>query len=67
MTVGRVLKPHGLRGDVVVEVLSDVPGRLAKGSRLLGVGDPEGEAPLELEIAASRAHGAGRLVRFAGR
>jgi 16S rRNA processing protein RimM len=54
-----------------VEVLTDVPGRLARGSRLQAVPDPEvagagGRPPLELAVAASRAHGAGRLVRFSG-
>ncbi len=73
MTVGRVIKPHGLRGEVVVEVLSDVPGRLARGSRLLAVADPEAAGaapgappPQELRVTASRPHGGGRLVRFAG-
>jgi 16S rRNA processing protein RimM len=76
VTVGRVLKPHGLRGDVVVEVLSDVPERLAPGSRLAAVADPEAPAAgkaasstgaIELEIVASRPHNAGRRLRFAGR
>ncbi|HEX5757579.1 MAG TPA: ribosome maturation factor RimM [Thermoanaerobaculia bacterium] len=69
MTVGRVLKPHGLRGEVVVEVLSDVPGRLARGSRLAAFADPAAAAAAatELRVTASRSHGAGRLVRFAGR
>lgn len=71
VTVGRVLRPHGLRGDVVVEVLSDVPERLAAGSRLGAVADTAlaaaGKAAIELEVAASRAHNAGRLLRFAGR
>ena len=35
VTVGRVLRPHGIQGDVVVEVLSDVPGRFDPGSRLI--------------------------------
>ena len=33
--VGRILRPHGLRGEVVVEVVSEVPGRFAAGSELL--------------------------------
>jgi 16S rRNA processing protein RimM len=33
--VGRVLRPHGLRGEVVVEVETEVRGRLAAGSELL--------------------------------
>ena len=32
--MGRVLRPHGMRGEVVVEVLSDVPGRFEPGSRV---------------------------------
>ncbi|HEX4961688.1 MAG TPA: ribosome maturation factor RimM [Thermoanaerobaculia bacterium] len=64
VTVGRVLRPHGVRGEVVVEVLSDVPGRFEKGSRLLGV--PEKQPSLPLEVAASRVHKSGAVVRFAG-
>ncbi|MGH9246735.1 MAG: ribosome maturation factor RimM [Acidimicrobiales bacterium] len=32
--VGRILKPHGLRGEVVVELVTDRTERLAPGSRL---------------------------------
>jgi len=64
VTVGRVLRSHGVRGEVVVEVLSDVADRFARGSRLLGVRD--GQPPLPLEVAASRAHKSGAAVRFDG-
>ncbi len=64
VAVGRVLRPHGVRGEVVVEVLSDVPGRFAKGSRITGV--RAGEPPLGLVIAASRVHKSGAVVRFEG-
>ena len=64
ITVGRVLRPQGVRGEVVVEVLSDVPERFAPGSRLLGV--REGKPALPVEVAASRAHKSGAVVRFAG-
>ena len=37
VAVGRVLRPHGVRGEVVVEVLSDVPGRSRKGAGCSGV------------------------------
>ena len=36
--VGRVVRPHGVRGEVVVESFSDVPGRFAAGARLEIVG-----------------------------
>jgi 16S rRNA processing protein RimM len=64
VAVGRVLRPHGVRGEVVVEVLSDVPGRFKKGSRLTGV--RAGEPPASLVVAASRRHKSGAVVRFAG-
>ena len=64
VAVGRVLRPHGVRGEVVVEVLSDVPGRFKKGSRLTGV--REGEPPASLVVAASRRHKSGAVVRFEG-
>src|SRR5262245_23933388 len=64
VAVGRVLRPHGVRGEVVVEVLSDVPGRFKKGSRLTGV--RADEPPVPLMIVASRRHKNGAVVRFAG-
>ena len=64
VAVGRVLRPHGVRGEVVVAVLSDVPGRFAPGRRLTGV--REGGPPVPLTIAASRSHKSGAVVRFEG-
>jgi len=64
VAVGRVLRPHGVRGEVVVEVLSDVPARFQKGSRLTGV--REGGAKMPLTVAASRVHKTGAVVRFEG-
>ena len=64
VAVGRVLRPHGVRGEVVVEVLSDVPARFQKGSRVTGV--REGAPPLPLTVAAGRVHKTGAVVRFEG-
>ncbi|HSN88729.1 MAG TPA: ribosome maturation factor RimM [Thermoanaerobaculia bacterium] len=64
VTVGRVLRPHGVRGEVSIEVLSDVPGRFEPGSVLLAA--REGEAPARLKVAAGRPHKAGAVVRFEG-
>jgi 16S rRNA processing protein RimM len=64
VTVGRVLRPHGVRGEVAVQVLSDVPGRFDKGSRVSGI--REGEPPLPLEVATGRVHKTGAVVRFEG-
>jgi 16S rRNA processing protein RimM len=68
VAVGRVLRPHGLKGEVVVEVLSDVPGRLDPGERLLASRPVAGkESPLRtLTVASSQPHKTGARVRFEG-
>jgi len=63
VTVGRIGRPHGIRGDVVVGVRTDEPElRFAKGSRLDT--DPAARGPLI--VAASRWHSGQLLVRFEG-
>lgn len=64
VTVGRVLRPHGIRGEVVVEVLSDVPGRFERGRSVLAA--REGERPVRLTVATYRPHKTGAVVRFEG-
>lgn len=70
VAVGRVLRPHGLRGEVVVEVLSDVPGRLDPGSRLFASRGESGRMPertlTTLTVTASQPHKSGARVRFQG-
>ena len=63
VTVGRIGRPHGIRGDVVVGVRTDEPElRFAQGSRLDT--DPVGVGPLT--VAGSRWHSGELLVRFEG-
>jgi len=63
VTVGRIGRPHGIRGDVVVGVRTDEPElRFAPGSRL-GT-DPVPVGPLT--VAGIRWHSGELLVRFAG-
>ena len=63
VTVGRIGRPHGIRGAVVVGVRTDEPElRFAKGSRLDT--DPAGRGPLI--VAGSRWHSGELLVRFEG-
>ncbi|HUF29084.1 MAG TPA: ribosome maturation factor RimM [Gemmatimonadaceae bacterium] len=56
LIVGRVRRAHGLRGDIVVEVLTDAPDAIfAPGRRVIG-GTTDGElgeaTPLEIESAS---------------
>jgi 16S rRNA processing protein RimM len=61
VTVGRIGRPHGVRGDVVVGVRTDEPElRFARGSRLDT--DPVGVGPLT--VAGHRWHSGNLLVRF---
>jgi 16S rRNA processing protein RimM len=42
IVVGRIVKPHGIQGEVVVEVLSDAPDRFVPRARF-DAGDPDGD------------------------
>jgi 16S rRNA processing protein RimM len=57
VTVGRVVKPHGIRGEVSVDVLSDVAGRFDPGAVLHGRGR-------HWTVATARPHQGRLLVRF---
>jgi len=63
LVVGRIGRPHGIRGDVTVEVRTDDPDeRFAPGSVLLT--EPATAGPLT--VAAARAHSGRLLVSFEG-
>ena len=63
LVVGRIARPHGVRGEVSVEVHTDEPERrFAVGSVLAT--DPAGTGPLT--VASARWHTGRLLVGFAG-
>jgi 16S rRNA processing protein RimM len=63
LVVGRVGRPHGIRGELTVQVHTDDPDlRFAAGSVLAT--EPAARGPLT--VAASRWHSGRLLVRFAG-
>ncbi len=59
VTVGTVVKPHGIRGEVVVDPQTDRPERFEVGTVLHGEG-------ADYTIAASRPHKGRMLVAFEG-
>ncbi len=61
LVVGRILRPHGLRGEVKVQLYTDFPDRFAPGQSLLLGPDLE-----PVTVAASRPHQGQVLVRFHG-
>jgi len=60
LIVGRIVKAHGVRGEVVVVSESDNPTRFARGAVLA---TPEGS---KLVVRASRPHDASLIVSFEG-
>lgn len=64
IVVGRVRKPHGVRGEISIEILSDVPDRFAAGGRLL-LRCPEAR-PRPVEVISSRPHGEAQVIRLTG-
>ncbi|MCZ7554127.1 MAG: 16S rRNA processing protein RimM [Anaerolineae bacterium UTCFX2] len=61
LAVGRLLSPHGLNGEIQMEILSDFPERLKPG-RMLYLGDDR----LPLEVRGRRGHSRGFLIAFTG-
>ena len=59
VTIGRVVKAHGIRGEVVVHPLSDVPGRFDAGTEVEVGGHVR-------TITAARPHQGRMLLAFGG-
>jgi 16S rRNA processing protein RimM len=68
--VGRVGRPHGIRGELVIGVRTDEPDlRFAVGAGLDASSDADNQTPADstrLTIAARRWHSGQLLVAFAG-
>jgi 16S rRNA processing protein RimM len=66
LTVGRVVKAHGIGGEVVVEIRTDDPAaRFAPGNTLRAKRSRVGGEEVSYVVAHAREHGARLLVRLA--
>ena len=63
--VGRLARPHGLRGEMSVEVLTDFPERFVPGLAVVAT-DASGGRRRDLVVAAVRGHGDRMLLTFEG-
>jgi len=50
LAVGKILRPHGIRGALVVEALSDWPERFSPGAKLLLEKAPGDYTEVTLEV-----------------
>ncbi|MDR7300720.1 ribosome maturation factor RimM [Haloactinomyces albus] len=69
LVVGRIVKPHGVRGEFVVEVRTDSPERRFEPGSVLGVRRRRADRsrqPEEFVLAAARHHAGRLLVRAEG-
>jgi 16S rRNA processing protein RimM len=64
LEVGRVVRPHGLSGEVVVALVTNRLERIATGSVLVGSSPDGDEVPME--VTSSRPHQGRHLVHFRG-
>lgn len=62
LVVGRIVTAHGIRGEVVVDVMSDAPGRFDPGT-IVQMDEPGGQRTFTIE--KSRPHKKRLLVLFA--
>ena len=75
--VGRIRKAHGIRGEVVVEPITDAPDAIFASGHRVFAGTATGDlslwspdertapAPRPLDVVGARAHQGGLLVQFA--
>ena len=61
LTVGFLRRPHGLRGEIVMDLHTDFPERLKRGRKLLVSDD---HTPLSIQSV--REHQNGVLIKFSG-
>ena len=64
VVVGRIGRPHGVRGEVTVEILSDVAERFSSGQRLMLSGLDR--ASRAVTVATSRIQGKVLVLRLEG-
>ncbi len=61
VAVGKLRRPHGVRGDILLEIMTDFPERLKPGLILYA-----GEERQELRIVKARQHDNLLILKFAG-
>lgn len=61
LVVGSLRRPHGVRGEMVMEVITDFPERLEPNTKVF-----VGDSHQPMTLAGARFHGEGLLIKFKG-
>ncbi len=64
LAVGQIVGPHGIRGELKVEVMTDFPERYQPGTKLYMGKSTDDPAAIPVQIAASRPHQGRVLVKL---
>lgn len=64
IVVGRIVKPHGIRGEVIVESQTEAADERFVAGATLFVGDPASEDSAAVRIEAARPHQGRYIVAF---
>ena len=62
LTVGFIRRPHGTRGELIMDIHTDFPDQLKAGARVF-----VGEDHQPMRLATTRFHGSAMLVSFRGK
>ncbi|MFK7803205.1 MAG: ribosome maturation factor RimM [Anaerolineae bacterium] len=65
LVIGQITKPHGVRGELRVDVTTDIPERYNKLEKVL-VAKNERQTPQEMEVESVRFHQEKVLIKFTG-
>ncbi len=66
LIIGRIRKPHGVRGDLKVSILADEPKRFNSLERVFVSADSKAHSPLEQQVEKVRLLQSDAIVKFAG-
>ncbi|MBN1230951.1 MAG: 16S rRNA processing protein RimM [Anaerolineales bacterium] len=61
LVIGRLQRPHGITGEIIMGLLTDFPERIKKGKKVF-----LGEDHLEVKINSVKDHPKGVMITFAG-
>lgn len=61
LAIGKLRRPHGVHGEIIMDILTDFPERLRRGSRIF-----IGETHQEIRLQSVRPNGTTLLVSFVG-
>jgi 16S rRNA processing protein RimM len=66
LLLGEVLRPHGIRGELRIRLLTDYPERIAQLETIYLADDPEPQKPAPYKVAGMRRNGEFGLLKLRG-